>query len=111
MSIWNYQFLDLVHGLLIDCIGGLFYGRQMLQLLVLFYGLLIDCNHPAQHPLSALMRCYKKAHDLDTELSQGRQNGLNCTHVQAGASIPEAPGIPGPSKVDGDLFLLGPTVT
>ena len=40
-------------------------------------------------------------HGLDPELSQGRQNELNCTHVQAGASIPEAPGIPRPSKVDG----------
>ena len=57
------------------------------------------------------MRCYKKkAHDLDPELSQGRQNGLECTPVQAGAPISEAPGIEVMAKVGGDLLLSGPTV-
>ena len=53
----------------------------------------------------------QKAHDLDTELSQGRQNGLNCIHVMAGASISEAPGFWGPLKWVVELMILGPTVT
>ena len=48
-------------------------------------------------------------HGLDPELAQGLQNGLECTPVQAGASISEAPGIERTSKVEGDLMLLGPT--
>ena len=50
------------------------------------------------------------AHDLDPELSQGRQNKLNCTPVQAGAPISEAPGIEVTAKEGGDLVLLGLTV-
>ena len=50
-------------------------------------------------------------HGLDPELPQGRENELNRIPVQAGAPISEAPGIPRPSKVGGDLMLLGPTVT
>ena len=49
-----------------------------------------------------------RGHGLDPELSQGRQNELNCTPVQAGAPISEAPGIQGTAKVGGDLGACWP---
>ena len=46
-------------------------------------------------------------HGLDPELSQGRQNELNCTPVQAGASISEPPGIHNTAKVQGGIVDFG----
>jgi len=47
-------------------------------------------------------------HGLDPELSQGRQNELNCTPVQARAPISEAPGIQVTARLEGDFECSGP---
>ena len=47
---------------------------------------------------------------LGPGLARGRQNGLDCTPVWAGALFYQDPGIQGTAKVEGDLILLGPTI-
>ena len=43
-------------------------------------------------------------------LARGRQNGLDCTPVLAGALFYQDPGIQGIAQVEGDLGLPGPTI-
>ena len=47
---------------------------------------------------------------LGPGLARGRQNGLDCTPVRAGALFYWDPGIQVMAKVSGDLRFLGPTV-
>ena len=47
---------------------------------------------------------------LDPGLARGRQNGLDCTPVLAGALFYQDPGIQVMAQVGGDLALLGPTI-
>ena len=47
---------------------------------------------------------------LGAGLARGRQNGLDCTPVRAGALFYWDPGIQGTAKVEGDLLILGPTI-
>ena len=47
---------------------------------------------------------------LGPGLARGRQNGLDCTSVRAGAMFYWDPGIQGTAKVEGDLDVLGPTI-
>ena len=47
---------------------------------------------------------------LGPGLARGRQNGLDCTPVRAGALFCLDPGIQGMAKVEGDLNFLGPTI-
>ena len=42
-------------------------------------------------------------------LARGRQNGLNCTPVRAGALFYKEPGIQNPFQVVGKMAFLGPT--
>ena len=43
-------------------------------------------------------------------LARGRQKGLNCTPVRAGALFYWDPGIQGTAQVGGDLMVLCPTI-
>ena len=47
---------------------------------------------------------------LGPGLARGRQNGLDCTPVRAGALFYWGPGIEMTAKVEGDLNVLGPTI-
>ena len=47
---------------------------------------------------------------LGPGLARGRQNGLDCTPVRAGALFYWDPGIQVTAKVEGDLNSLGPTI-
>ena len=49
-------------------------------------------------------------HGLGPDEAWRRQNGLDCTLMQAGALFSQDPGIQGTAKVDGDLGFLGPTI-
>ena len=47
---------------------------------------------------------------LGPGLARGRQNGLDCTPVRAGALFYQDPGIQGTAQVGSDLTSLGPTI-
>ena len=49
-------------------------------------------------------------HGLGPEEAWRRQNGLDCTLMQAGAWFCQDPGIQGIAQVGGDLMLWGPTI-
>ena len=50
------------------------------------------------------------AKGLDPGLTRGRQNGLDCTPVGAGALFYWDPGIQGTATVEGGFGFLGPTI-
>ena len=47
---------------------------------------------------------------LEPRLARGRQNGLDCTPVRAGALFYQETGMEMTAQVEGDLELLGPTI-
>ena len=47
---------------------------------------------------------------LTPGLARGRQNGLDCIPVRAGALFYWDPGIQGIAQVEGDLEVLGPNI-